>query len=130
MAPAASTPALCPYRPAHGALAITSVHVAPAANARDPTDAKRKGARVSVGPCGPSYTHRRSPPGGKRRPAPLHTQRTHTHTHTHTHTPQNIAGGRVENRECADGRIDGWIRIKAHMYTYGYVPMVKVGLDK
>ncbi len=100
MAPAASITLVCPYRAAHGALAVTRVHVAPAATWPNGRRRALLIARASVRPSrAPWRAHDRTPTRAHARTraralthAHLHTYvhlHTHAHTRTRTRTHQN-----------------------------------------
>jgi hypothetical protein len=111
MAPAASITDVCPHRAAHGALAIMSLHVTPAANARRPAD--RTEPQLSVPPVPASYKYRTSPPCIKSaRKAPWRTHALATHTHT---LVEHVTRAKMQSD--GDARTHPHVRSQRHTCT-------------
>ena len=101
MAPFLSITVECPYRAAHGAVAVRHLHMAPAADAR--IDKRTRGARGAGRAMNAASRRRAARVRAQRRGAdtrarthithiqnPTHTI-AHTHNHTHNTTPAHTA---------------------------------------
>jgi hypothetical protein len=95
MAPAASTTVVCPYRPAHSALAVRHVHVTPAAeHARDqqpvaPTATARAAAKRGADRALNTASPRRAMGGRARYTHAVHA-RAHRRTKRHEHARARV----------------------------------------